>query len=75
MQTVPRYAGMPINHIVLVNFADFKDLIDARRRDHIVVPEQILSKFDCPYKTEARCAGWRGWRFARASRSSAAGGR
>ena len=32
----------------------------------INVPEKILSnKFDCPYKTQARCDRWQGWRFAK----------
>jgi anionic cell wall polymer biosynthesis LytR-Cps2A-Psr (LCP) family protein len=30
------------------------------------VPEPILSnKFDCPYRTQARCDRWKGWRFAK----------
>ena len=32
----------------------------------INVPKPILSnKFDCPYKTQARCDRWQGWRFAK----------
>jgi anionic cell wall polymer biosynthesis LytR-Cps2A-Psr (LCP) family protein len=54
-----------VNHIVVVNFAEFRDLIDAIGGIEIVVPRPILSKFDCPYGSEARCARWRGWRFAR----------
>jgi LCP family protein required for cell wall assembly len=62
-RTVSAYTDIPINHIVVVNFAEFKDLIDAVGGIDIVVPEKIQSKFDCPYKTEARCARWPGWRF------------
>ena len=63
-RTVSAYTDIPINHIVVVNFAEFKDLIDAVGGIDIVVPEKIQSKFDCPYKTEARCARWPGWRFS-----------
>jgi len=32
----------------------------------INVPGKILSnKFDCPYKTQARCDRWQGWRFGK----------
>jgi LCP family protein required for cell wall assembly len=62
-RTVAAYTGIPVNHVVIVNFAEFKDLIDAVGGLDIVVGERILSKFDCPYGTEARCARWPGWRF------------
>jgi LCP family protein required for cell wall assembly len=64
-RTVAAYTSIPVNHIVVVNFAEFRDLIDAIGGIEIVVPRPILSKFDCPYGSEARCARWRGWRFAR----------
>jgi polyisoprenyl-teichoic acid--peptidoglycan teichoic acid transferase len=62
--TVASYTDIPVNHIVVVNFAEFRDLIDAVGGIDIVVPDRIQSKFDCPYGTEARCARWPGWRFA-----------
>jgi LCP family protein required for cell wall assembly len=65
IQAVENATGhaIPINHVVLVNFGQFKDLIDAVGGIDIVVPERIQSKFDCPYGTAARCARWPGWRF------------
>lgn len=65
IQAVANATGhaIPINHVVLVNFAQFKDLIDAVGGIDIVVPGRIQSKFDCPYGTQARCARWPGWRF------------
>jgi len=63
-RTVATYTDIPVNHLVVVNFAEFRDLIDAIGGIEIVVPRPILSKFDCPYGSEARCARWRGWRFA-----------
>jgi polyisoprenyl-teichoic acid--peptidoglycan teichoic acid transferase len=64
-RTVATYTDIPVNHLVVVNFAEFRDLIDAIGGIDIVVPGPILSKFDCPYGSEARCARWRGWRFTR----------
>ncbi len=62
-RTVASYTDIPINHVVIVNFAEFKDLIDAVGGIDVVVSEPIQSKFDCPYATKARCARWPGWRF------------
>jgi LCP family protein required for cell wall assembly len=62
-RTVATYTGIPVNHVVVVNFAEFKDLIDAIGGIDVVVGERIQSKFDCPYGTDARCARWPGWRF------------
>ena len=55
-----------MNHIAIVDFADFKDLIDALGGIDVDVPAPIISnKFDCPYATEQRCDAWQGWRFAK----------
>jgi polyisoprenyl-teichoic acid--peptidoglycan teichoic acid transferase len=57
--------ALRINHVMIVDFADFKDLIDNIGGIDITVPAPILSnKFDCPYDA-AGCARWRGWRFAK----------
>jgi polyisoprenyl-teichoic acid--peptidoglycan teichoic acid transferase len=64
VRTVAAYTNIPVNHVVVVNFAEFRDLIDEIGGIDIVVPGRILSKFDCPYSTDARCARWPGWRFA-----------
>ncbi len=63
LRTVKALTGLPIDHVVVVNFDGFKDLIDAVGGIDVKVPKPILSnKFDCPYKP-ARCANWKGWRF------------
>ena len=63
IRTVHALTGLPINHVIVVNFADFRDLIDALGGVTIDVPERILSdKFDCPFSA-SRCARWQGWRF------------
>jgi polyisoprenyl-teichoic acid--peptidoglycan teichoic acid transferase len=62
--TVSQLTGLPINHVVMVDFGAFKTLIDGIGGIDVNVPEQILSnRFDCPYKTQARCQQWPGWRF------------
>jgi len=56
---------LDINHVMVVDFASFKKLIDAVGGVDIDVPERILSNpFDCPY-TAQRCQTWKGWRFAK----------
>jgi polyisoprenyl-teichoic acid--peptidoglycan teichoic acid transferase len=56
--------GLPINHVVIVDFNQFEKLIDAAGGITVNVPENILSnRFDCPYKTQQRCLQWKGWRF------------
>ena len=64
IKTVHAYTGIPIDHVVIVDFNSFKDLIDAEGGVTIDVPEPILSnRFDCPYATQQRCLQWPGWRF------------
>jgi polyisoprenyl-teichoic acid--peptidoglycan teichoic acid transferase len=65
VRTVRELTGLPINHVVIVDFSQFEDLIDKLGGIDIDVPERIISKFDCPYPTEERCARWDGWRFAK----------
>ena len=48
--------GVPVNHVAIVDMARFKDLIDAVGGVDVDVPRPILSKFDCPLKTDAECA-------------------
>jgi LCP family protein required for cell wall assembly len=64
IRTIHDFTGIPINHVMVVNFADFKDLIDALGGIDVNVPSPIRSnRFDCPYATQARCEQWKGWRF------------
>ena len=68
IKTIHAFVGVPINHVVVVNFADFKVLIDRLGGITIDVPKPILSdRFDCPFKTQAQCQKWQGWRFAKGS--------
>ncbi|MES1246492.1 MAG: LCP family protein [Actinomycetota bacterium] len=64
VRTVAAFTGLPINHVVIVDFSNFVKLIDAIGGIDVNVPENILSnRFDCPYGTAARCEQWQGWRF------------
>jgi LCP family protein required for cell wall assembly len=63
IRTVSTYTDIPVNHVIVVNFTDFKDLIDKLGGITIVVPKPILSKFDCPFRSPVRCSRWRGWHF------------
>jgi len=65
IKTIQSYTGLPINHVIIVDFARFKEVIDAIGGVTVDVPGPIVSKFDCPYSTDARCARWDGWRFAK----------
>jgi LCP family protein required for cell wall assembly len=64
IKTVERVTGLPINHVVVVDFSTFGQVIDALGGVTINVPHPILSnKFECPRATQAACARWPGWRF------------
>jgi LCP family protein required for cell wall assembly len=66
IRTVKYLTGLSINHVLIIDFHDFRKLIDAVGGITVNVPEPILSnKFDCPYATQARCDRWKGWRFAK----------
>jgi LCP family protein required for cell wall assembly len=56
--------GLPVYHVVVVDFSAFQQLIDAIGGVDIDVPEPIVSHFECPYDAQ-RCATWKGWRFAK----------
>ena len=65
IRAVRGLTGLPIDHVVVVDFDGFRELIDALGGIDVNVPKKILSNpFDCPYKP-ARCREWEGWRFAK----------
>src|SRR5262249_12458421 len=50
IETVHNYTGIPINHVVVVDFSHFSELIDALGGITVDVPHAIVSnRFDCPY--------------------------
>jgi LCP family protein required for cell wall assembly len=66
LRTVKSLTGLPVNHIAIVDFDRFRELIDAVGGIDVTVPRPILSnRFDCPFATAAQCSKWPGWRFER----------
>ena len=66
LRTVQSVTGLPVNHVAVVDFTSFPDVVDALGGVTVDVPRPILSnRFDCPFKTPAECQRWQGWRFAR----------
>jgi LCP family protein required for cell wall assembly len=63
IRTIAAYTGLSMNHVIVVDFGEFRQLIDALGGVDIYVPKPILSNsFDCPYSA-SRCATWRGYSF------------
>jgi polyisoprenyl-teichoic acid--peptidoglycan teichoic acid transferase len=66
LRTIRSFTDVEVNHVVIVDFEAFTEVIDKVGGVEIDVPAPILSnKFDCPYATQARCDRWQGWRFAK----------
>jgi LCP family protein required for cell wall assembly len=65
INTVRSYTGLPVNHVIVVDFGQFRELIDALGGVDVNVPRPILSnRFDCPYQTPAECrTKFKGWSF------------
>jgi LCP family protein required for cell wall assembly len=65
VRTIRNFTGIKVNHLMVIDFHDFRKLIDNIGGIDINVPERILSNpFDCPYNAQ-RCQTWKGWRFAK----------
>jgi LCP family protein required for cell wall assembly len=63
IETVRALTGLSIDHVVVVDFDGFRELIDSLGGITVDVPKPILSNsFDCPFKPE-KCRDWEGWRF------------
>jgi polyisoprenyl-teichoic acid--peptidoglycan teichoic acid transferase len=65
IETVEQVTGLDVNHVIVVDFGTFGEVIDALGGVTVDVPRKILSnKFECPKSTVAECERWKGWRFA-----------
>ncbi len=63
IETVEQLTGLPVNHVIVVDFGTFNEVVDALGGITIQNPKPILSNpFDCPLKPD-QCATWEGWRF------------
>jgi LCP family protein required for cell wall assembly len=64
VRTVQSVTGLQINHIVVVDFSTFPEVVDALGGITVDVPRRILSnRFECPRSSDAACSRWKGWRF------------
>jgi polyisoprenyl-teichoic acid--peptidoglycan teichoic acid transferase len=64
IQTVEQVTGIPVNHVIVVDFSTFGEVVDALGGVTVDVPRKVLSnKFECPKSTQAECERWPGWRF------------
>jgi LCP family protein required for cell wall assembly len=65
VRTIRGFTGLPINHVVVVDFRNFERLIDELGGVTVDVPKPIVSnRFDCPFATREQCQRWDGWKFA-----------
>jgi LCP family protein required for cell wall assembly len=61
---VRNLTGLKINHMLVIDFRNFVQLVDALGGVEVDVPKPIVAnKFDCPFKTQQQCDRWSGWRF------------
>jgi LCP family protein required for cell wall assembly len=66
IETVEKVTDLDMNHVAVVDFATFEEVIDALGGVTLDVPRAIVSnRFDCPFATPAECTRWPGWRFPR----------
>jgi LCP family protein required for cell wall assembly len=64
IRTIRDFTGIAIEHVAIVDFANFRDMIDALGGIDVDNPRAIRSnRFDCPFKTQAQCQKWQGWNF------------
>lgn len=65
IRTIKEAFGFDVNHIILMDFPSFREVIDALGGIEVDVRSPAVTKHDCPYPSAAKCARWRGWRFGR----------
>jgi LCP family protein required for cell wall assembly len=65
IRTLEALTGLRINHIAIVDFNQFRQVIDEIGGVTIDVPKPIQSnRFDCPFDAH-RCQTWNGWHFGK----------
>ena len=65
IRTVRESFGFDVNHVILLDMTNFKDVIDALGGIEVDVRQPAVTKHECPYASTARCRRWGGWRFGR----------
>lgn len=63
--TVEAFTGLGINHVIVVDFGTFREVIDAVGGITINNPTRVRTNpFECPFKTPEECAErFDGWQF------------
>ncbi len=65
LRAVKDFTGLEVNHVAVVDFGSFRDLIDAIGGVTVDNEQEILSnRFDCPFSA-AICRDWKGWSFGK----------
>lgn len=65
IRTVRESLGFEVNHVILMDFPAFRDVIDALGGIEVDVRSPAVTKHECPYPSAQKCARWQGWRFGR----------
>src|SRR5205085_8040043 len=62
---LPTYTHLAVTPLILAHVTAPPALIDKVGDIDVNVPRAIVSKFDCPFSSAARCARRQRWRFAK----------
>jgi polyisoprenyl-teichoic acid--peptidoglycan teichoic acid transferase len=65
IRTIREVLGIDVNHVILLDFPAFREVIDAMNGIEVDVRKPAVTKVECPYPSADRCARWGGWRFGR----------
>jgi len=65
IRTIRSSLGIDVNHVILLDFPSFRDVIDALGGVSVDVPKPAVTNVECPYRSTERCQRWGGWRFGR----------
>ena len=65
IRTIREAFGFDVNHVILLDMTNFKDVIDALGGIEVDVRSPAVTKHECPYPSAERCRRWGGWRFGR----------
>jgi LCP family protein required for cell wall assembly len=65
IRTVRGAFPFEINHLIMLDMTNFKDVIDAVGGIEVDVRNPAVTHHECPYKSAQKCRRWGGWRFGR----------
>jgi LCP family protein required for cell wall assembly len=67
IRAVEDLIGQPVNHVAIVDFASFPQVVDSLGGVTIGVEADPVEPLQCPFGSRAECERWDGWRFAAGS--------